>query len=89
MSLPRPTPSPVADSQRHATRLNIPLPIGAPAPCEVEFTLRHTREDGTHYDEADGSITLTPQEFGALPSFAALYNELRACAHAKRTTYDA
>lgn len=88
MPLPRPTPSPVVDSQRHATRLHIPLPIGALAPCQVDFTVRHTREDGTHYDEADGSVTLTPAEFGALPSFAAFYNELRAAVHAKRAEYD-
>lgn len=89
MPLPRPTPSPVAESQRHATHITIPLPIGALAPCAVDFTVRHTREDGTHYDEADGSCTLTPQEFGALPSFAAFYDELRAAVHAKRSAYDA
>lgn len=88
MPLPRPNPAAVVDSQRHATRLTVPLPIGALAPCEVAFTVRHTREDGTHYDEPDGSVTLTPQEFGALPGFAQFYDSVRAAVHAKRAQYD-
>lgn len=88
MPLPRPTPPPVASSLRHGTRLTVPIPIGGLAPCEVAFTVRHTLEDGTHYDEPDGTVTLTPQEFGALPSFGAFYAELRALAHAKRAQYD-
>lgn len=88
MPLPRPSPSPVVESVRHGTRLTVPIPIGGLAPCEVAFTVRHTREDGTHYDVADGTVTLTPAEFGALPSFAAFYSELRALAHAKRAQYD-
>lgn len=89
MPVHRPIPANVVDSQRHATSLNVPLPIGELAPCNVGFTVRHFRADGTHVDEADGSITLTPAEFGALPSFAPFYEELKAAVHAKRATYDA
>jgi hypothetical protein len=88
MPVARPIPANVVDSQRHATTLHVPLPIGALAPCNVSFTVRHFRADGSHVDEADGSITLTPAEFGALPSFAAFYEELKVAVHAKRATYD-
>lgn len=65
-----------------------PMPIGGLAPCDLSFTVRHTRQDGTHYDVPDGSVRITPEEFGALPSFNAFYEELRALAHAKRAEYD-
>lgn len=84
----RPTPSPIVSSVRHCTAINIALPIGALAPCVASFTVRHTREDGSFEDVADGSVTLTPEEFGALPAFPAAYAQLRDAVHAKRATYD-
>lgn len=88
MPIDRPNPAPVVESARHCTALSIPLPIGELAPCQASFTLRHTRDDGSTYDEADGSCSLTPAEFGALPSFGAFYQELRTALHTKRSTYD-
>lgn len=84
-----PIPAAVVSNARHCTRLEIPIPIGALAECRAEFARRVEYSDGRVEIVADGSVTLTPQEFGALPAFAVAYVQLRDAVHAKRETYDA
>lgn len=84
-----PLPSVIVSNKRHCTRIEIPLTIGELAPCRASFTRRIERADGTVELVPDGDCTLTPEEFGALPGFAAAYANLAAAVHAKRESYDA
>jgi hypothetical protein len=84
-----PLPSAVVSNKRHCTRIEIPIPIGALSECRAEFSRRVEYEDGRVEIVADGSVTLTPQEFGALPAFGAAYAQLSAAVHSKREAYDA
>lgn len=82
-------PSTIVSNVRHCTLIEVPIPVGGLAPCVAHFARRIEHEDGTVKLVPDGSVTLTPEEFGALPAFPAAYVQLREAVHAKRDTYDA
>lgn len=83
-----PLPAAVVSNERHCTRIEIPIPIGGLAPCIAHFSRHIVRDDGSTETVPDGSVTLSPQEFGALPAFGAAYAQLRDAVHAKRDAYD-
>lgn len=81
-------PAAVVSNVRHCTRIEVPLTPGQLAPCVAHFSRRVELADGTVTVVPDGSVTISPEEFGALPAFPAAYAQLRDAVHAKRDSYD-